>query len=75
MRGPGLAGREELAAHAEPLAEQMKHLEGGRARARLDARDVGRGAARERELALAQAGRFARLLQTNPDGTRIVNVR
>ncbi len=73
--GPRLAGREELAAHAEVLAEQLQHLERGRPRPRLDARNVSRGAPRKRELALTQAGRFAGLLETNPDGMGVVNVR
>ena len=49
------AGRQVVLGNAEPAAELAQQLEGGDAVARLDARDVRGRAAREGELALAEA--------------------
>ena len=72
--GARVAGREVLAGHAEPLPQQLEHLERGRAHARLDPRDVRRRAARERELALAQSDLLTRFLDANSDRSRIVDM-
>ena len=60
------AGREVVLGDAEAAAELAEELEGGDAVAGLDARDVGRRAAREGELPLAQTGPFARARRRLP---------
>ena len=61
------AGREPLAGDVDPQGELVDHLERRHPGSGLDPRDVGRGAAGERELALRQARPLARCLQADSD--------
>ena len=68
------AGREPLAGDLEAQRELVDHLQGRHARAGFEARDVGSGAARERELPLRHAGPLARRLEADPELARRVDV-
>ena len=78
-RGAGLgsdgAGREIVGVDAEAPAEPAQELQGGRAVAGLDARDVRtRTPADGGECRLAQAGALARSTQSPPDRYWVVDV-
>jgi hypothetical protein len=68
------AGREVVLRDAQAASELPKELERRDAVAGLDARDVGRGATGERELALAEAGCLARRPKALADCLRVVYV-
>jgi len=68
------ARREIVLGHAQASPELAEELEGGDPVARFDARDVGRGAARKRKLALAESGPFARFLQAHTHGGGTVDM-
>ena len=68
------AGREPLARDLESQRELVDHLQRRDACARLEARDVGGGAAGERELPLRQARPLARRLEADAELARRVDV-
>src|SRR5581483_9259624 len=65
---------DELLTDAEPGGELADQLERRHALALLDPRDVRGGAAGERQLALAQPRRLARLAQSTAESNRVVVV-
>jgi hypothetical protein len=68
------AGRQVVLRHAQLSSELAQKLEGGDAVAGFDPRDVGRGAARERQPALAQSRLLAGGAQAFPYLAGIIDV-
>src|SRR6186997_1028238 len=67
--------REVLLVDAESRRDLAQQLQRGHALASFEPREVGRRAAGERELALAEPGGDPRLLQAPARGDRVVDVR